>query len=232
MTRLTAGAASRWVCLDVGETLVDETRVADTWADLLGVTRLTFAAAFGATLARGGLHREAFRLFIDEADWPAWHARFDDAYGAFRSSDLYPDSLPALEALRRRGHRVAIVANQPARRTAELRDLGIDAEVMAMSDEMGVHKPEPAFFARALELMGGPAPADVAYVGDRPDNDVAPAAAAGMRAVWLRRGPWGRIYDAAPGAALVVESLAELAERIDEAWTAGAGTDGAAADGR
>ena len=60
-----------------------------------------------------------------------------------------------------------------------------------MSDEMGVAKPSPAFFARALELMGGAPAADVAYVGDRIDNDVLPAAAAGMRAVWIRRGPWG-----------------------------------------
>jgi hypothetical protein len=40
-----------------------------------------------------------------------------------------------------------------------------------------------------------------------------------MRSVWLRRGPWGVIPRMAPPqASLVVESLAELAERIDEAW--------------
>ena len=58
----------------------------------------------------------------------------------------------------------------------------------------------------------------MAYVGDRPDNDVRPSAAAGMRAVWLRRGPWGVITAEAPGASLQVRSLAELVERIDEAW--------------
>jgi HAD superfamily hydrolase (TIGR01549 family) len=211
--------SERWVCLDVGETLVDETRVADTWAEILGVSRLTFAAAFGATLARGGLHREAFRLFIvDDAEWPAYHARFDEAFGALRAEDLYPDARACLDGLRGRGYRVALIANQPARRTAELRALGVGAEIIAMSDEMGVHKPSPEFFRRALELMGDPDPADVAYVGDRPDNDVAPAVAAGMRAVWLRRGPWGVILDEAPGASLVVGSLAELVERIDEAW--------------
>lgn len=210
---------TRWVCLDVGETLIDETRVADTWAEVLGVTRLTFAAAFGATLATGGLHREAFGLFIDdEADWPRQHARFGAAYGTFRSSDLYPDALPSLDALRRRGYRVAILANQPSERTAELRSIGVEAEVMAMSDELFVHKPDQSFFIRALELMGNPAPADVAYVGDRPDNDVAPALAAGMKAVWLRRGPWGTIWREAPGASMVVGSLDELVERIGTLW--------------
>jgi len=45
--------------------------------------------------------------------------------------------------------------------------------------------------------------------------------AAGRRAVWLRRGPWGVIEPDGPvAAALVVRSLAELVERIDEAWVA------------
>ncbi|MFO7532105.1 MAG: HAD family hydrolase, partial [Candidatus Limnocylindrales bacterium] len=92
-------------------------------------------------------------------------------------------------------------------------------EVMAMSGELDVAKPDPAFFGRALELMGDPDPASVAYVGDRIDNDVRPSAAAGMRAVWLRRGPWGIVPDREPEqAALVVRSLAELVEKIDDAW--------------
>ena len=52
------------------------------------------------------------------------------------------------------------------------------------------------------------------------DNDVMPAIEAGMRAVWIRRGPWGLIQQLAPGTlpALVVDSLDELVKRIDEAW--------------
>ena len=41
------------------------------------------------------------------------------------------------------------------------------------------------------------------------------------RAVWLRRGPWGVIAHEAPEAHLVVGSLAELVERIDDAWPDG-----------
>ena len=36
-----------WVCLDVGETLVDESRVWATWAEALGVPPLTFGASAG-----------------------------------------------------------------------------------------------------------------------------------------------------------------------------------------
>jgi len=54
------------------------------------------------------------------------------------------------------------------------------------------------FFEQALHLIGDPPPEDVAYVGDRLDNDVLPAALAGMRAVWLKRGPWAVITTQAP----------------------------------
>ena len=144
---------------------------------------------------------------------------FEERYGAMRPDDLYPDALRAIDGLKARGYRVAITANQPARRHAELEALGVSVEAMGMSDAMGVAKPDPAFFARTLELIGSPSPADVAYVGDRVDNDVRPSAAAGMRAVWLRRGPWGLLHEDRDGIAhLVVRSLDELVERIDEAW--------------
>jgi HAD superfamily hydrolase (TIGR01549 family) len=212
---------SRWVCLDVGETLIDETRIWSVWADVVGVPRLTFMAALGATIARGGEHGEVFGVFgIDRVDWRALLPQVEARYGGFQEQDLYPDARRTLGALTGAGYRVAVLANQPASRSAELRALGIAPEVLAMSDEMGVAKPAPAFFARALELMGSPAAAEVAYVGDRMDNDVLPALAAGMRAVWLRRGPWGVIQEPPPGiqSALTVASLDELVARIGEAW--------------
>ena len=212
----------RWVCLDVGETLIDETRIWSLWADEVGVPRLTFLAALGAVVERGGEHGEVFGWFgLDPDEWRARMPAVEAQYGGFRDEDLYPDVRRALAALRAAGLRLAIVANQPAVRTEQLRSLGIEAEVLAMSGEMGVAKPDPAFFTRALELMGDPPPGSVAYVGDRIDNDVVPAAAAGMRAVWIRRGPWGVIQQPPAGVdpALVVDSLDELAARIGEAWS-------------
>jgi HAD superfamily hydrolase (TIGR01662 family) len=209
----------RWVCLDVGETLIDETRIWSLWADELGVPRLTFLAALGSVIARGGEHRDVFPIFGAD-DWQLRMASVEGAYGGFAEDDLYPDALRALEALRERGFRIAIVANQPASRADELRAIGVDAEVLAMSEQLGVAKPSPEFFARALDLMGSPDPASVAYVGDRVDNDLLPARAAGMRAVWIRRGPWGVIQHPPEGtrSALTVDTLDELVERIDEAW--------------
>lgn len=209
----------RWVCLDVGETLIDETRVWSLWADELRVPRLTLLAALGAVIARGGEHRDVFTLFGAD-DWPQRLPVVERAYGGFRPDDLYPDALRAVHGLRRAGYRVSIVANQPEARTAQLRAIGIEADVMAMSDGMRAWKPDPAFFAAALELMGSPPASTVAYVGDRVDNDVLPSAAAGMRAVWIRRGPWGVIQQLPEGTtpALTVGTLDELVERIGEAW--------------
>jgi FMN phosphatase YigB (HAD superfamily) len=178
---------------------------------------MTFLAAFGAIVAAGRYHAEVFDLL----EIPDWRAHADEAerrYGGFQTVDLYPDALPAIAALRAAGYGVSVIANQPAIREGQLRAIGVRADVMGMSGALGVSKPEAGFFERALQLMGDPAPADVAYVGDRPDNDVAPAAAAGMRAVWLRRGPWGVIAREAPGAHLVVRSLQELVERLPEVW--------------
>ena len=209
----------RWVCLDVGETLINETRVWTCWADALEISPLTFMAAMGAVLARGGDFQETFK-FLGFNDWERLRPQVMARFGGFQEGDLYADAKPALDALRAAGFRLAIVANQPANRTDELRFLGVRADVMAMSEEMGVHKPDRAFFEEALRLMGSPAPESVVYVGDRLDNDVHPAAAAGMRPIWLRRGPWAVITtDVPPAGTLVVNSLAELVERVNEAWS-------------
>ena len=66
---------------------------------------------------------------------------------------------------------------------------------------------------RAAELVEL-APAELAYVGDRVDNDVLPAAAAGYAAVHVRRGPWGRLQRTPPEAALGLDDLASLPDAL------------------
>ena len=80
------------------------------------------------------------------------------------------------------------------------RDAALPADVISSSDSLGVKKPDPRFFERIVELAGCD-PGEVAYVGDRVDNDVLPAAAAGLVAIHVRRGPWGRLQRTPPEAA-------------------------------
>jgi HAD superfamily hydrolase (TIGR01662 family) len=209
--------ADRWVCFDVGETLIDETRVWATWAELLGVTPFSMMAALGAVIVRGEDHRKAFDL-VDRPEWSHQRDEFERRYGGFGTGDLYPDAVPTLDALHHAGYRLAVIANQPRQRTQELTALSLRFDVMAMSEELGVHKPDPEFYAVALKLMQA-RPSDVLYVGDRLDNDVRPAHAVGMHTAWLRRGPWGLIVrDAPPAHTIVVDSLTELVGGIDDIW--------------
>ena len=56
--------------------------------------------------------------------------------------------------------------------------------------------------------------AEVAYVGDRVDNDVLPAAAAGLVAIHVRRGPWGMLQPTPPEATVGIDDLASLTDAL------------------
>ena len=205
----------RAVVFDVGETIVDETRAWSGWADWLGIPRLTFLAVCGAVIASGELdHREPLRIFRPGLDIRDELRKRQEAGVAdlITPDDLYPDAVPCLRAMLDAGYRVGVVGNQPARAEAVLRGLGLPLDLVASSEAWAVEKPDPRFFAKIAETLDLP-PAEIAYVGDRLDNDIRPAAAAGMRAIFIRRGPWAWIQQPSgepPEAALTVESLAEL----------------------
>jgi FMN phosphatase YigB (HAD superfamily) len=145
------------------------------------------------------------------ADLPA--AKLADAV---RVEDLYPDAIPCLTTLAAAGYRLGVVGNQPSQAEAVFRNGPATIELVASSATWGVAKPDPAFFARIAAELHLP-PAEIAYVGDRVDNDIGPAARAGMLAIFLRRGPWAWIQaglTAPREAGMVVESLAELPEAL------------------
>jgi HAD superfamily hydrolase (TIGR01662 family) len=204
----------RAVVFDVGETLVDETRAWSAWADWLGIPRFTFLAVSGAVIERGGDHREPLEIFRPGMDLEEEIRKREEAGLGDRviADDLYPDAADCLRALHDAGYRIGVVGNQPARAAAALADLGLPIDLLATSSDWGVHKPDPRFFDRIAVELGLPA-SEIAYVGDRVDNDVRPAAAAGMFAVFLRRGPWAWIQaprDDPPEAAITIATLAEL----------------------
>ncbi|HEY3921296.1 MAG TPA: HAD family hydrolase [Gaiellaceae bacterium] len=183
------------VVLDVGETLADETRPWSLTADAVGVPRFTFFGVLGGLAERGEPHRNVYEVLGVESR-PGL---------PFEEGDLYPDARACLRELRRRGYQVGIAGNAVS---AAYAGLALDADFIASSAEWGVEKPSPLFFARVAEVCGCP-PEKIAYVGDRVDNDVTPALAAGMVAVHIRRGPWGHLHTP-PSEALCIRSLDEL----------------------
>ena len=179
---------------DLGETLVDETGMWERAADSAGVPRFTLMGVLGGLAARGEHHDGAWELL--GVDHPA---------STWAASDLYPDAIPCLERLRDRGFFVGAVGNTPAATEDLLRS---HVELVGSSGRWGLEKPAPDFFARIIEESRYRAE-EIVYVGDRVDNDIAPALAAGMVAVHIRRGPWGHLHEP-PADALRIASLDEL----------------------
>ena len=188
--------ALKAVVFDVGETLVDETGMWERAADAAGVPRFTLMGVLGGLAARGEHHARVWEIL-----------GIPQAASTWGMDDFYADAMPCLDALRDAGTRVGVVGNTP-QETEEL--LRPHADFVGSSERWGVEKPAAAFFERVVHEAGHE-PAEIAYVGDRVDNDVAPALSAGMVAVHVRRGPWGHLHES-PAAAISIRALAELPE--------------------
>ncbi|WP_371784304.1 HAD family hydrolase [Streptosporangium subroseum] len=195
----------RVVVFDVGETLIDETRIWSRWADRLGVTRFTMLGVLGGMAALGQSFDEAFRIikpgFDLEAEQEAWRREDPDGLRVnFDADDLYPDVRPGLAALRELGYELIIAGNQPPQAYDALTVMDLPVDAVHTSDGWGVSKPDPGFFAKVVAVSGRE-PGEILYVGDRLDNDVLPARTAGMRTALIRRGPWGYLHATRPEAA-------------------------------
>lgn len=210
----------RAVVFDVGECLVDETREYGTWADWLRVPRHTFAAMFGAVIAQGRDYRETFQVFRPGFDLTEQREARAAAGQPehFDEADLYADVRPALAQLREEGLWLGIAGNQTVRAGGILRRLFTeDVDLIGTSDDWGASKPDHAFFVRVAEVVPFPV-SEILYVGDRLDNDILPASAAGYATALIRRGPWGTIQAHDRAADMLptmrIDSLLDLPEKI------------------
>jgi len=146
---------------------------------------------------------------VDElTTYERWEAE-DVPTFVFADRDLHHDALPCLAALRERGLRLGAAGNMYAVHEDFLRP---HVDFVGSSERWGVEKPNAGFFARVVEEAGTPAD-QIVYVGDRVDNDVAPALAAGLRAVRIRRGAHAHVES--PADAVTIASLDELAEALE-----------------
>ena len=133
------------------------------------------------------------------------HDAFALWYAARNQVTPYAEVLPALERLKAR-HRLATLSNG----NADLGTIGLahHFEVALHAAALGCAKPDPRAYtalADALTLE----PAEILFVGDEPQADVAGPRTAGMQTVWVNRGAvvWP---DAMPAADADIASLDEL----------------------
>lgn len=198
-----------WLFFDMGSTIMNETPAMEKRIrDSITGTHITFGefaekmAEFRAMNQREDL--AAFAYFgIKPTPWP-------------RDTEVpYPDAKTVLDTLKKRGYRMGIIASQPLGSAQRLARFGLRDffEVICASAEEGVDKPDPELFRRAL-VRAGCAPHDAVMIGDRTDNDVAPAKSLGMQTVLIRQGYGGHdvIHHEGEIPDATVDHLTELLE--------------------
>src|SRR4051794_40688581 len=134
-------------------------------------------------------------------------------------TQLRPDAVDALTAIRRRGLRTALISDCTHELPAFLPGLPVapllDAQIFSV--ELGVCKPDPAIYLAACSRLGVDA-SDCVYVGDGGSRELSGAAAVGMTAVRLAAPDLGDhlAYDTDDDfAGLSVRSLTDVLTIVD-----------------
>jgi putative hydrolase of the HAD superfamily len=122
---------------------------------------------------------------------------------------LYPDTLPCLE--RYRGHSLGVISNgNPRQQNNKLEKLGIHHyfQVVVISGELGIAKPEPGIFTAACRNAGRKEK-ECVFIGDDLEADVQGSARAGLHPLWLDREGSGETTEFT-----TIQTLSELEEMI------------------
>jgi putative hydrolase of the HAD superfamily len=103
---------------------------------------------------------------------------------------LYRDVRPCLKNLRKRGIKTAIATDGlPIKQYEKILRLEINdlIDFVAISDEIGIRKPNPKLFEYFLNKFGLKGKETV-YIGDRLENDIRPAIKNNIHAILIHRG--------------------------------------------
>jgi len=142
-----------------------------------------------------------------------WNELLHDYEQEFHHSCIpFPQLTEVLRELKQRELQLGIITNGFGRfQMDNICSLGIDSyfEKIAVSEWEGMKKPDTRLFLNMADQLHVP-PAQCVFVGDHPENDVAAAQRAGMRAVLKRSAQFGNA-----DAENVIEDLGELIPLID-----------------
>ena len=134
---------------------------------------------------------DVYAIFFREIGIPDSDRLIDTVYGEFTdvaNYSLFEDVVPVLGKLDDAGLKLGVVSNFEEWLERLLDQLGVTGffDVRVISGVEGLEKPDPRIFELAMD-RAGVTPERSAYVGDNPEFDVEPAAAAGMFPVLLDR---------------------------------------------
>lgn len=169
----------KWLFFDVGSTLVDESRA--------GEHRILDMVA-GTAFSYEQVYAQAVRLAKQNIAHPLKHLGVPLTPWHSEDEIVYPEAAECLAALHKK-YRIGIIANQALGTARRLEKYGLAAhlDLVVASAEEGMEKPDPRIFRLALQRAGCAA-RDAVMIGDRLDNDIAPAKQVGMKTVWVRQG--------------------------------------------
>lgn len=142
--------------------------------------------------------------------------RIEGAFSKRSAWYVFPDVMPALDALRAAGVRMGVISNFVWGGTELIHDLELARhfEALTVSARVGFQKPHPGIFKHALESLNV-APANAMHVGDSYKADVIGAHRVGIDAVLIDRsgGDLARVRDEHNDPDLAV--IADLDELLD-----------------
>lgn len=128
--------------------------------------------------------------------------------------DMLPDSVDVIKQLKQRGYILGMITNGNSKlQNTKLDTAGIRGlfDVVVVSDDIGIWKPEAGIFEYAMNKVGVTAEQSV-YVGDHPVNDIQGALNARMQPVWMNYGSFaGQATEGVPS----IENIRELLDMLD-----------------
>jgi 2-haloacid dehalogenase len=125
--------------------------------------------------------------------------------------DPFPETSAALAEARKRGWRLAVLSNTDRDLLdASLARIGVEFDATVVASEIGSYKPARAHWDEFVARSGAD-PERHVHVGASLFHDIAPAAALGLRTIWVNR--LGEEPEPQPDVEL--HSLAGLADSLD-----------------
>jgi 2-haloacid dehalogenase len=164
------------------------------------------------TLETGGdrSYREVMAATLAELGAP--EAEHDALARALPSWQPHPEVRAALEGVRARGWKLAILSNTDRDFIeASMERIGVPFELAIVASEIGSYKPARAHWERFFEQSNAPRDQHV-HVAQSHFHDIVPASELGLRSVWINR--YGERHELPPTREL--PDLSRLPETLDE----------------
>ena len=169
----------KWLFFDVGSTLVNESHVYNNrLREAIKGTNISFEQAYKkAILFAKANHPEPLKCL--GLSLPSWKNEYEF---------VDPCAKKCLSLLHRK-YKIGIIANQPKGTAERMLKYGLYEylDLIISSAEEKVAKPDERIFKLALERSKC-IPEESIMIGDRLDNDIAPAKRLGMATIWIRQG--------------------------------------------